>query len=120
MLNFYPILPFLGPCFPPTIPIVFDTNFIFESFWVQIFTPKETMLLQKLRKGLEGKNRGYLLEYVIPKQTEWFPYFPLKKTDFAVPEKGKPYVTGCLFVVKSLGDVHIFIFFMTPLSISNS
>lgn len=52
---FYQILPFLGPCFPTTTPIVFDTNFIFESFWVQIFTPKETMLLEKLRKGLKGK-----------------------------------------------------------------
>lgn len=31
--------------------------------------------------------------------------FPLKKTDFAVPGKGKPYVTGCLFVVKSLGEM---------------
>lgn len=81
MLNFYPILPFLGPCFPSTTSIVFDTNFI--SFWVQIFTSNETMLLEKLRKGLERKKKWwwsigewYLL---IPKHTVWFPYFPWRK-----------------------------------------
>lgn len=55
MLNFYPILPFLGPCFPPTIPIVFDTNFIFESFWVQIFTPKENNATTEIKERVGRK-----------------------------------------------------------------
>lgn len=54
------ILPFLWPCFPPTASIIFDTHFIFQSFWTQLFTPKENNATREIRE--RGKMGGDLLE----------------------------------------------------------
>lgn len=57
------ILPFLWPCFPPTASIIFDTHFIFQSFWIQLFTPMENNATREIReRGGRGEMGGDLLE----------------------------------------------------------
>lgn len=102
---------FSGTLFP-----TYYSNSIWCQFYIRIilgsdFHTKGNNATTEIKERVgRKKNGGYLLEYVIPKQTEWFPYFPWRKLTSLYLRKENPMLLA-VFLWSSHWGMFIFSYF---------